>query len=89
MPALDQYTPFTGRSCQRDRDSNDIMAVNNGMFNIKHAFLATLRATRGGIIPSVHSFWHMRTPDSGLHHGQTVRSGSPCARRQTGEEWRC
>ena len=46
------------------KDWTDIMAVNlDGMFNVTHAFLATLRATKGRIvnIASVQSFAHMRT----------------------------
>ena len=45
----------------------DIMAVNlNGVFNITHAFLAQLRATKGRIvnIASIQSFVHVRTPNS-------------------------
>src|SRR3989442_11672064 len=43
------------------------MAVNlNGVFNVTHAFLAQLRATRGRIvnIGSIQSFMHVRTPNS-------------------------
>jgi len=49
------------------RDWQDIMAVNlNGTFNVTHAFLGSLRATRGRIvnIASVQSFVHVRTPSS-------------------------
>src|SRR5262245_39496840 len=49
------------------KDWQDIMAVNlNGMFNVTHAFLDPLRATKGRIvnIGSVQSFVHVRTPNS-------------------------
>jgi NAD(P)-dependent dehydrogenase (short-subunit alcohol dehydrogenase family) len=49
------------------KDWEDILAVNlDGVFNVTHAFLAQLRATRGRIvnIGSVQSFMHVRTPNS-------------------------
>ena len=49
------------------KDWQDIMAVNlNGVFNITHAFLDQLRATKGRIvnIGSIQSFMHVRTPNS-------------------------
>jgi NAD(P)-dependent dehydrogenase (short-subunit alcohol dehydrogenase family) len=49
------------------KDWQDIMAINlNGVFNVTHAFLASLRATRGRIvnIGSIQSFVHVRTPNS-------------------------
>jgi 3-oxoacyl-[acyl-carrier protein] reductase len=49
------------------KDWQDIMAVNlNGVFNVTHAFLEQLRATRGRIvnIGSIQSFVHVRTPNS-------------------------
>jgi 3-oxoacyl-[acyl-carrier protein] reductase len=49
------------------KDWQDIMAVNlNGVFNVTHAFLGQLRATRGRVvnIASVQSFVHVRTPNS-------------------------
>jgi 3-oxoacyl-[acyl-carrier protein] reductase len=49
------------------KDWADIMAVNlNGVFNVTHAFLDQLRATKGRIvnIASVQSFMHVRTPNS-------------------------
>jgi NAD(P)-dependent dehydrogenase (short-subunit alcohol dehydrogenase family) len=49
------------------KDWQDIMAVNlNGVFNVTHAFLEQLRATRGRIvnIGSIQSFMHVRTPNS-------------------------
>jgi NAD(P)-dependent dehydrogenase (short-subunit alcohol dehydrogenase family) len=49
------------------QDWHDIIDVNlNGVFNVTHAFLAPLRATRGRIvnIGSIQSFLHVRTPSS-------------------------
>jgi 3-oxoacyl-[acyl-carrier protein] reductase len=48
-------------------DWQDILAINlNGVFNVTHAFLAQLRATKGRIIniASIQSFMHVRTPNS-------------------------
>jgi 3-oxoacyl-[acyl-carrier protein] reductase len=52
------------------KDWQDIMAVNlNGVFNVTHAFLEQLRATRGRIvnIGSIQSFVHVRTPNSAAY----------------------
>jgi len=49
------------------QDWQDVLSVNlNGVFNVTHAFLAQLRATRGRIIniASIQSFVHVRTPNS-------------------------
>jgi NAD(P)-dependent dehydrogenase (short-subunit alcohol dehydrogenase family) len=49
------------------KDWEDIIAINlTGVFNVTHAFLASLRATRGRIvnIGSIQSFVHVRTPSS-------------------------
>jgi NAD(P)-dependent dehydrogenase (short-subunit alcohol dehydrogenase family) len=49
------------------KDWQDIMAINlNGVFNVTHAFLGQLRATKGRIvnIGSIQSFVHVRTPNS-------------------------
>ena len=49
------------------RDWQDVLAVNlNGVFNVTHAFLQQLRATRGCIVNlgSIQSFVHVRTPSS-------------------------
>lgn len=48
-------------------DWEDIIAVNlTGVFNVTHAFLAPLRASKGRIvnIGSIQSFVHVRTPSS-------------------------
>jgi 3-oxoacyl-[acyl-carrier protein] reductase len=49
------------------KDWEDIIAINlTGVFNVTHAFLGSLRATKGRIvnIGSIQSFLHMRTPSS-------------------------
>jgi NAD(P)-dependent dehydrogenase (short-subunit alcohol dehydrogenase family) len=48
-------------------DWEDIIAINlTGVFNVTHAFLAALRASKGRIvnIGSIQSFVHVRTPSS-------------------------
>jgi len=49
------------------KDWEDIIAINlTGVFNVTHAFLNPLRATKGRIvnIGSIQSFVHVRTPSS-------------------------
>jgi 3-oxoacyl-[acyl-carrier protein] reductase len=49
------------------RDWEDIIAINlTGVFNVTHAFLGSLRATKGRIvnIGSIQSFVHVRQPSS-------------------------
>jgi 3-oxoacyl-[acyl-carrier protein] reductase len=49
------------------KDWQDIMAINlNGIFNVTHAFLQPLLASKGRIvnIGSIQSFMHVRTPNS-------------------------
>ncbi len=49
------------------KDWEDILATNlHGVFNVTHAFLGQLRATKGRIvnIASIQSFMHVRTPNS-------------------------
>jgi 3-oxoacyl-[acyl-carrier protein] reductase len=49
------------------KDWQDVLAVNlNGVFNVTHAFLSQLRATKGRIvnIGSIQSFMHVRWPNS-------------------------
>ena len=59
------------RHARRDeaviKDWEDIIAINlTGVFNVTHAFLAPLRASKGRIvnIGSIQSFVHLRTPSS-------------------------
>ena len=49
------------------KEWDDIIGVNlNGVFNVTHAFLEPLRASRGRIVNlgSIQSFVHVRTPSS-------------------------
>ena len=58
---------MTGATEAVIKDWEDIIAINlTGVFNVTHAFLASLRATRGRIvnIGSIQSFVHVRTPSS-------------------------
>lgn len=58
---------MTGAAEAVIRDWEDIIAVNlHGVFNVTHAFLESLRATKGRIvnIGSIQSFVHVRTPSS-------------------------
>jgi 3-oxoacyl-[acyl-carrier protein] reductase len=64
---INRRNAFTGDAEAVIKDWQDIMAVNlNGVFNVTHAFLASLRATKGRIvnIGSIQSFMHVRTPNS-------------------------
>jgi NAD(P)-dependent dehydrogenase (short-subunit alcohol dehydrogenase family) len=64
---INRRNAFTADAEAVVKDWQDIMAVNlNGTFNVTHAFLGALRATRGRIvnIGSVQSFMHVRTPNS-------------------------
>ncbi len=64
---INRRNAFAGDADAVIKDWQDIMAVNlNGLFNVTHAFLAQLRASRGRIvnIASIQSFVHVRTPNS-------------------------
>jgi 3-oxoacyl-[acyl-carrier protein] reductase len=64
---INRRNAFTAEPEAVIKDWQDIMAVNlNGVFNVTHAFLPQLRATRGRIvnIGSIQSFVHVRTPNS-------------------------
>jgi 3-oxoacyl-[acyl-carrier protein] reductase len=64
---INRRNGFTGDADALIRDWDDIMAINlNGPFNVTHAFLSSLRATKGRIvnIASIQSFMHVRTPNS-------------------------
>jgi NAD(P)-dependent dehydrogenase (short-subunit alcohol dehydrogenase family) len=64
---INRRNAFAGNPDAVIKDWQDIMAVNlNGMFNVTHAFLETLRASRGRIVnlASIQSFVHVRTPNS-------------------------
>ena len=64
---INRRNAFAGDADAVIKDWQDIMAVNlDGLFNVTHAFLAPLRATKGRIvnIASIQSFMHVRTPNS-------------------------
>jgi NAD(P)-dependent dehydrogenase (short-subunit alcohol dehydrogenase family) len=64
---INRRNAFTADADDVLKDWQDIMAINlNGTFNVTHAFLAPLRASRGRIvnIGSIQSFVHVRTPNS-------------------------
>jgi 3-oxoacyl-[acyl-carrier protein] reductase len=64
---INRRNAFTADAEAVLKDWQDIIAINlNGTFNVTHAFLAPLRATRGRIvnIGSIQSFMHVRTPNS-------------------------
>ena len=64
---INRRNAFTADPDAVIKDWQDIMAVNlNGVFNVTHALLEQLRASRGRIvnIASIQSFMHVRTPNS-------------------------
>ena len=64
---INRRNAFTAEPEAVITDWQDILAINlNGVFNVTHAFLAQLRATKGRIIniASIQSFMHVRTPNS-------------------------
>jgi NAD(P)-dependent dehydrogenase (short-subunit alcohol dehydrogenase family) len=64
---INRRNGFTGDADAVAKDWQDIMAINlNGVFNVTHAFLGALRASKGRIvnIASIQSFVHVRTPSS-------------------------
>jgi len=64
---INRRNAFTADADAVLKDWQDIMAINlNGVFNVTHAFLEPLRATKGRIvnIASIQSFVHVRTPNS-------------------------
>jgi 3-oxoacyl-[acyl-carrier protein] reductase len=64
---INRRNAFTAEPEAVLKDWQDIMAINlNGTFNVTHAFLKSLLATKGRIvnIGSIQSFMHVRTPNS-------------------------
>ena len=64
---INRRNAFTADADAVIKDWQDIIAINlNGVFNVTHAFLEHLRATKGRIvnIGSIQSFVHVRTPNS-------------------------
>jgi len=67
---INRRNAFTGDPEAVLKDWQDIMAINlNGVFNVTHAFLEPLRASKGRIvnIASIQSFVHVRTPNSAAY----------------------
>jgi NAD(P)-dependent dehydrogenase (short-subunit alcohol dehydrogenase family) len=64
---ISRRNPFTDDPDAVVKGWQETMAVNlNGVFNVTHAFLGALRASKGRIvnIASIQSFTHVRTPNS-------------------------
>ena len=64
---INRRNAFTAAPEAVFKDWEDIMAINlDGVFNVTHAFLGQLQATKGRIvnIGSIQSFMHVRTPNS-------------------------
>ena len=64
---INRRNAFTADADAVLKDWQDIMAINlNGTFNVTHAFLEPLLASKGRIvnIGSIQSFVHVRTPNS-------------------------
>jgi len=64
---INRRNAFTAEAEAVFKDWDDIISINlNGTFNVTHAFLEPLRATKGRIvnIGSIQSFVHVRTPNS-------------------------
>jgi NAD(P)-dependent dehydrogenase (short-subunit alcohol dehydrogenase family) len=67
---INRRNPITGDPAAVAKDWDDILSINlDGMFNVTHAFLEQLRATRGRIvnIGSIQSFVHVRWPNSAAY----------------------
>lgn len=67
---INRRTPLTGDRATVEKDWDDIIDVNiKGMFNITHALMDQLRATKGRIvnIGSIQSFVHVRWPNSAAY----------------------
>jgi NAD(P)-dependent dehydrogenase (short-subunit alcohol dehydrogenase family) len=64
---INRRNAFASEASAVIKDWEDIIAINlNGVFNVTHAFLEPLRASKGRIvnIASIQSFVHVRTPNS-------------------------
>ena len=64
---INRRNPITGDAAAVTKDWDDILSINlDGVFNVTHAFLDQIRATKGRIvnIGSIQSFVHVRTPNS-------------------------
>lgn len=67
---INRRNPMTGDPTAVAKDWDDILGINlDGVFNVTHAFLDQLRATRGRIvnIGSIQSFVHATWPNSAAY----------------------
>ncbi|MFO1159418.1 MAG: SDR family oxidoreductase [Reyranellaceae bacterium] len=67
---INRRNPITGDAAAVAKDWEDILAINlDGVFNVTHAFLDQLRATKGRIvnIGSIQSFVHVSWPNSAAY----------------------
>ena len=64
---INRRNAFAGDGAAMIKDWEDIISINlDGVFNVTHAFLEPIRASKGRIvnIASIQSFVHVRTPNS-------------------------
>lgn len=67
---INRRNAITGDKAAVSKDWDDILSINlDGVFNVTHAFLDQLRATRGRIvnIGSIQSFVHVSWPNSAAY----------------------
>jgi NAD(P)-dependent dehydrogenase (short-subunit alcohol dehydrogenase family) len=67
---INRRNPITGDADAVRKDWDDILSINlDGVFNVTHAFLEQLRATKGRIvnIGSIQSFVHVSWPNSAAY----------------------
>ena len=67
---INRRNPMVGDAVAVAKDWDDILSINlDGVFNVTHAFLDQLRATRGRIvnIGSIQSFVHVNWPNSAAY----------------------
>ena len=67
---INRRNPITGDPAAVTKDWDDILSINlDGMFNVTHAFLEQLRASKGRIINigSIQSFVHVTWPNSAAY----------------------
>jgi NAD(P)-dependent dehydrogenase (short-subunit alcohol dehydrogenase family) len=67
---INRRNPITGDALAVAQDWDDILSINlDGMFNVTHAFLDQLRASKGRIINigSIQSFVHVSWPNSAAY----------------------
>jgi NAD(P)-dependent dehydrogenase (short-subunit alcohol dehydrogenase family) len=67
---INRRNPITADPAAVTKDWDDILSINlDGVFNVTHAFLGQLRATKGRIvnIGSIQSFVHVTWPNSAAY----------------------